>query len=117
MDKGENTMAMSQKLTATAHLNRMDLRLRRAQNLCAALMHAIEPHIDRRGETSMSDVHRVMLGILHDKGVEVLTDYDRQEMGLAFRDTLGWTTEEIHAYDRRMLEAMIAPNPMFIAKP
>jgi hypothetical protein len=59
-------------------------------------------------------ITRKLEDLFRQDGVEVLTDYTRQEMGLPPRGPDGWTIEEIHAMERLRLERMMAPMPMFI---
>jgi hypothetical protein len=101
-------------ITASWKRQRMDLRLIRAQRLTAAIVDAIAPHLDPSEPVNLGHVSRAILEVLHGQGVEVLTDYDRAEMGLPPRDELGWRPDEIIAHDNRMLEPLMRPLPYFI---
>jgi hypothetical protein len=100
---------------------RADLRRVRAQLLLAEVMRIVRGEVPDCEEVYESDCLRAITRKLEDlfrqDGVEVLTDYTRQEMGLPPRGPDGWTIEEIHAMERLRLERMTAPLPMFIPLP
>lgn len=97
---------------ATERLNRREMR---AQALVSAIMHAIYPHIDPRGETDTRSISGAIMDLLTKRGVEVLTDYDRERVGLPPRDARGWTADEIIAYETALLNAMLRPAPTLLA--
>jgi hypothetical protein len=94
------------KDTATGISMRMNLRRRRSDEMLAAVLEKIRPFIDH---DQMKDVHYALLDLFMEKGVEVLTDYHRQELGLPTRDSEGWTREEIAALEWKRMEALLAP--------
>lgn len=85
----------------------IDMRRRRADHLLAWIMSEIDgdlhPDADRRR------IYDRIWERLHADGVEIISDYTRQEAGLPPRDGQGWTTEELVALERRRLELMYAP--------
>lgn len=94
--------------------NRLDRRDMRAQLVIALVLEALDraaPNLDRRSMTSgerrrfMEELHRG----LTEKGVEVMTDWHRQQIGLEPRGPDGWTAQEIADYDRHILEVMRRP--------
>ena len=94
-----------------------NLRYQRAQMLCAELIHRIIPHIDQRGDTDLRAIAREIEGLFVEDGVYVLTDADRECMGLPPRDARGWTPHEVAAYERRMLlDALYERRPFVIEK-
>ena len=95
--------------------NRSDLRHRRATMLASALMHEIEQLLPN--DICRRDIYDAMFEVLHGQGVEVLTDYDREKLGLPKRDRLGWTEAEVRAYDQRLLIAFTTPTTSFFALP
>jgi hypothetical protein len=57
-------------------VDRLNRREIRAQMLVSAIIHAIYPHIDPRGDTDMRRIDNAIRDLLMERGVEVLTDYD-----------------------------------------
>jgi hypothetical protein len=88
----------------------MNLRRRRAEALVAEVMNRIDPFIDREAEKR--DVYRALMGMFVDKGVEVVTDYTRQEAGLPPRSEDGWTADELRALETKRLEVLTRPLAM-----
>lgn len=84
---------------------RPDLRARRAASLTAAIMSEIGHLL---GENK-SEAARAIDTLLWRLGVDPLTDFDRQRIGLRPRDNKGWTDEEITAYELKMRMAMLSP--------
>jgi hypothetical protein len=92
-------------------MNRIDLRRMRAESLTAAIMRVLDAYIapeDRKYAAS------ALLQELNDMGVEILSDYERAEMGLPPRGPDGWTTEEIAALEETRLEMLLRPIAMTI---
>lgn len=88
----------------------IDQRLARARSLTAHIMHHISKHLPEYHEFDVRRrVSNEILALLHSVGVEVLTDFDRAELGLSVRGSEGWTIEEIQARDRILLEKMLSP--------
>jgi len=85
---------------------RMNLRRRRAEALTSAVMDKLRDTIpyDNR-----NDVFYAMLEVFEQEGVEIVTDYIRQEAGLSPRGPEGWTLEELHALEEKRLEALMRP--------
>lgn len=105
--------------TATQEMMRFDLRRRRADSLVAAVIHRLYPRIDATDPEELP--HRItrmvsdaMFEVMYEEGVEVLTDYTRQEAGLPPRGPDGWTMEEIVALEKRRLDLLTAPICMTI---
>ena len=97
---------------------RPDVRYNRAMRLTAHLMHLLNPILDMADPEL--DLPRRVSRIIQDEmmaeGVEVFTDYDRQEAGLPPRGLDGWTVEELLALEKMRLDALTRPMPHFIAK-
>lgn len=101
--------------TAVDAIPRTDLRYRRSMGLAHAIFGKLRDYIPREYERRAMDD---LVEILMDKGIEVLTDFDREQMNLPPRGPDGWTTEEIIAIEQRRLDAMLKPiQPVFIARP
>lgn len=90
-------------------IERRNLRQRRAAMLTAAVLQKIMPFLDESQHRVLSDTHDALLGLFMEKGVEVLTDFDRAEIGLSPRTEDGWTPDEILALERVRLEIMMRP--------
>ena len=90
---------------------RIDLRRRRAESLVHGVMQALDAHIvpDAR-----KDAYYALLELFCRQGVEVLSDYDRQQCGLPPRGPAGWTVEEIIALEEKRLELLRRPITMTI---
>jgi hypothetical protein len=53
--------------------------------------------------------------VLNEEGVEIITDYTRQEMGLPPLGPDGWTIEEIIALEQKRLEMLTKPIQHFVS--
>ena len=100
-------------MKAIDQIERVNLRQLRAQSLAHAIFDAVRPFID---DEHYRDVMYALEDLFRDKGVEVLTDLDRQQYGLPARGPDGWTAEEIVALEQKRFDALFAPPPM-IFKP
>lgn len=93
-----------------------NLRLQRAMGLAHEIDRGIQkaaPELfDGASSRERKDIHYAILEALMSAGAELVTDHDRQEAGLPPRGPEGWTLEELHAFKRTMLDAMIAPPQM-----
>lgn len=87
---------------------RMDLRRRRAEVLANVVMGKLRDAIPYDHQ---KDVYYAILEVFHQEGVEIITDYTRQEAGLSPRGHEGWTLEELHALEEKRLEALRRPIP------
>lgn len=97
-----------EKNTATQFATRMNVRRMRSQALASHIMHKITPYLDREGD-AYYDVYQTLIEIFSEEGVEIITDLHRHEIGLPPRGPDGWTAEELHAMEKRRLEALYAP--------
>lgn len=111
-------------MKATEMMQRMDLRRRRADMLAAEVIHKLWPRIDATDPEElphrvMSIVRDTMLEVMHQQGVEVMTDYTRAEIGLPPRGPDGWTVEEIVALEKQRLDLLLQPilQPTIIKVP
>lgn len=95
--------------TATAKMDRMNLRVHRARALAAAVIQELEHNDLSNTRDVRRAVHDTVLRVFHDHGVEVLTDFDREQFGLPPRGPDGWTVDEIFALEKRRLEMMTRP--------
>lgn len=99
--------------TATESMLRIDLRRNRAQQFTAMVMNTIAQHVDDREQ--MRCIHDDLFKLMHDHGVEVLTDAARHEAGLPARGPDGWTAEELIALEKKRLEMLSRPlSPIFV---
>lgn len=100
--------------TATQEMMWIDIRRNRAEVLAAAVMRGLYPKIDATPPDDLPHrinrlVHDAMFEVMHEHGVEVLTDHDRERAGLPPRGPDGWTVEELVALERRRLDILLAP--------
>lgn len=94
---------------------RIDRRRQRADLLLSIIVQKVDRYIPREHRR---DLYGELLELFRNEGVELLTDYDRQQMGLPPRDDKGWTMEEIMAYEQRRIDLMLKPQPpIFIERP
>jgi hypothetical protein len=98
--------------SATEMSMRTDLRRRRAHSLAAAVLKELRGHLDDY-EVERAVAH-AMERVFSQEGVEVLTDYDRAQIGLPPRSGDGWSVDEIIALERMRLEALYKPMTMTI---
>lgn len=89
---------------------RMNLRRCRADALASEVMNKIDQFIDYRDQKR--EIHYAILELFLTEGVEILTDYTRQEAGLPPRSGDGWTPDELRALEMRRLEVMTRPLTM-----
>jgi hypothetical protein len=94
-----------------------DKRMHRAQVLTAQIMRLADPYICSHGE---SNGHRrfydELMKLFWNGGFDVLTDADRAEAGLPIRGRNGWTEDELQAFERYKLEAMMRPLTVTVPK-
>lgn len=95
--------------TASHEMERINLRHRRAIGLIAAVLNVLREH--RLKRDILREVYNTLVDALMDEGVEVLTDYDRQQYGLPPRGPDGWTAEEIVALEKHRLDVLMRPLP------
>tara|TARA_R110000823_G_scaffold39872_9_gene106258 strand:+ start:75 stop:446 length:372 start_codon:yes stop_codon:yes gene_type:complete len=94
-------------------MNRHPLRQMRAESLAHAVFSAIEQYVDPR------DTRHCIYAIAKlftEKGVEVLTDLDRERYGLPPRDENGWTQQDIVVLESLRALAIIRPIEMMAPK-
>lgn len=98
-------------MNATSKIDWPNLRLLRAQSLVARILSVIDPYLcDHMEEVSARrEVHDALIELFAGIGVDIVTDYDRQEAGLPPRAPNGWTVEELIALEKRRLDALYAP--------
>ena len=92
-------------ITATEQAQRINLRKMRAQQLTAVIMREIDDLIENRREA-----HDRIHNLFMQEGVEVITDYTRQEFGLPKRQADGWTDVEAAALEHARLQALLGPH-------
>lgn len=90
-----------------------DRRNMRAQRLTAEIMQELSPFL--QGEQHRYVV-RAIETLLWRKGVEIVTDYDRQELGLPERGNDGWTADELRILELKRQELMLNPFRSYIVK-
>jgi hypothetical protein len=106
--KGEGMNAMGM-------MGRINLRQHRAMRLVAALMHELSPVLPE-DKYVRRDVYDVLTRTLSAEGIEIVTDADREALGLPPRGPDGWTAEEIVTMERRRLDEMLRPISMIVPK-
>lgn len=99
-------------MRATDRIERLNIRERRAQSLTAAIMNIVRPYVcehDYGPRHRMREISEKLQTLFFQEGIEVLSDYDRQQYGLPPRGPDGWTTDEVVALERRKLEILTKP--------
>ncbi|MBA8904842.1 hypothetical protein [Aminobacter ciceronei] len=96
-------------MKATEAMDRINFRRRRADVLVAAIMDKVGHLVDDKREFC-----GLLRELLADAGIEVLSDFNRMELGLPPRGEDGWTAQEIVAMERLRLEIMLRPITMTI---
>lgn len=86
---------------------RMDMRAMRVEPLFGEVMAIVARYIDDC--ENLNDVGNELFALFHKRGIHVLTDQARAELGLAPRGPEGWTAEEIKLLDARMLTILRSP--------
>ena len=89
-----------------------DKRLARAAYVLSVVWPAIKLYI------RMDDyqcVHNAILGALHNAGVDVISDDEREHYGLPPRGPEGWTKQELAALEMLTLQAILTPVPPVLA--
>jgi hypothetical protein len=102
---------------ALDQIERQNLRHRRAMMLTAAVLRIVDEHTRHLRDPEdryMRNIHDAVMDAFMAEGVDVLTDHDRAQIGLAPRGPDGWTMEEIIAMDERRLAHMRTPMPAMI---
>lgn len=102
--------SMYQRTVPTAHGDRINLRRARADSVAARLLQEIAPYLkDDDREPWRRLASEAMIKLLCDEGVEVLTDHERERLGLPARGPDGWTAEELVALEQQRLEVLSRP--------
>lgn len=90
-----------------------DMRRRRAEMFTAMVMREVEPHLDRSKEALdhrvREQVYMRLSRLFAQIGVDVLTDFDREQIGLPLRGDQGWTADELRAYEHAKVQAFSRP--------
>lgn len=106
---------MSEKpMTATEMMDvrhRMDLRRLRAHALLAAVINELGDLV-----SDPREAHDRLYELFHREGVEILTDYTRNEIGLPPRSLDGWTDAEIKALEMVRLDTILRPLQIVVPK-
>lgn len=95
----------------------LDLRSTRARSVAHVIMQIIEPYLKDDVHLCVDlkqELQERLISLLSEKGIEVLTDYHREKLGLPLRNDQGWTIEEIIALEQKRLELLTKP-PMLPA--
>lgn len=85
-----------------------DLRRQRADAMINATMQALDRYID---PDNRKEVYYALQELYIQKGIDVVTDHDREVAGLPKRGDKGWTAEELAALELRRMEALLRPMP------
>ncbi len=89
-----------------------DMRRIRAQRLTGSIMQELSPLLDRSQDDFLRrDVHEAVFNLLWRTGVEIITDFDRKELGLPDRGNEGWTPDELRIMEAKRIEALLSPMP------
>lgn len=94
--------------TALQMVQRVDARRRRAEAFLGAVLASLDPVIPDDNYLRR-DIYDALLKLFVESGYEVISDYDRQQLGLPARGPDGWTAEEIVALEARRLEVLTRP--------
>lgn len=90
----------------------IDKRRTRADSLTAHIMHAIGEHLCRHGEADGArEASRALFEMFYEAGVDIVTDLDRANAGLAPRDHSGMTRDELRIMEYKYIETMLRPMP------
>lgn len=102
--------------TASQTISLPDLRHRRAMSLTALVLRIVDDHTReiRDDNHFMRDISDALMDAFMAQGVDILTDYDREQLGLPPRGPNGWTIEEMVAMEKKRLALMRAPMPPVI---
>lgn len=87
---------------------RMDLRRRRAETLAHAALRKLDLLLENDSRSQEAAFY-ALLELFMDNGCEVLTDLDRQQIGLSPRDREGWTADEVRALEALRLKELLRP--------
>lgn len=90
-------------------VTRLPLRRKRAEAAAHAAYRAVERFlfIDRHEHRpDAREVINARIETYTASGIEVLTDFDREQIGLPQRGPDGWTVDEIIALEKMRLDAM-----------
>lgn len=87
--------------------NRADMRKLRGRAFVATVLQIMGKYID--DNRNMREAAYELEKLCQDNGVEILTDFIRQEMSLPPRGPDGWTNEEIMELEKRRFELMSRP--------
>ena len=90
------------------HVPFPNLRRQRADALLATIMQTLGPCLHHDSE-AFYDASRALAARLMDDGVEILSDYERDRLGLPPRQINGWTAEEVRILEAKRLEALLTP--------
>lgn len=82
-------------------------RYQKAMNLTAHVMHILKDHIPYSADHYK--ITRDLNDLFYTAGVDVITEHDRVNAGLAPRNHNGLTLEEIAILDARFAKAMLEP--------
>jgi hypothetical protein len=92
---------------------RIDLRRMRADQLAHAIFRKVQPRLHGEDEDRIDrDVFYAILEVLYEAGVEVITDWQRAELGLPPRGPDGWTDDEVRAMEAMRMKALLQPISM-----
>lgn len=93
----------------------IDKRRMRADSLTAHIMRAIGEHLCRHGEADGArEASRALFEMFYEAGVDIVTDLDRANAGLAPRDHSGMTRDELRIMEYKYIETMLRPMPPMI---
>jgi len=103
-------------VTATEVMREQDLKLNlrrmRAEMFVSAVLNELRPFLreeDGPCDRPERDAYYALLKLFIDQGVDVITDYTRQEAGLPPRDGEGWTRDELVALEAARLALIMRP--------
>jgi len=103
-------------LSERYEFQRADLRKMRAQTMVYAVLEVLRRYTEPAREVQ-GRITADLMDMFRDKGVEVLTDFDRERYGLPKRSADGWSLEEIQAVEAKRLELMMRPAPTIVPIP
>ena len=108
---------MSKTATEMLRLDWPDLRRVRAQVLEHLVMSIIDRHICDHGEDDpRREIADKLFEELYNGGYEIISDYERERLGMPPRGEEGWTAEELIVLEKRRLDDLMKPHaPLLIA--
>lgn len=92
-----------------------EYRRTRASQITANVMQIIDRHLCDHGDSrAHRDASSALFETFYEAGAEIITDFDRSQVGVPPRGPYGLTAQEIQIMEATRIEAMLAPRPPMI---